>query len=185
MKPQPLYKVSLLSALLLLTVILNLVLAALIWRKRKIRLSDPIQTSIAAARQQTKQLNRINLISFMMVLQFLLTNIPVLVAPSIYWSSAAQGFINFQTAKLIAKIVDIIALFFIASRAYIVGLVSPKIRKEAWLALKCQPETTRAQQLGIDIRPQRFKIGQVGVTMSSEDKMTRKQSYCNDSYKKY
>lgn len=139
------------------------------------RISDPIQASIAAARQYTKQLNRINLISFMMILQFTLTNIPLLVGPSIYWGSVANGFINYPTAKLIAKIIDIIALFFIASRAYIVALASPKIRREAWLALRCQPDHSRVRQLGIDIRPKKV-IKAHDVTTSSEDLLDSKNS---------
>lgn len=108
----------------------------------------------------------------MMVLQFLLTNIPIIAAPSIYWRSVSQGYINYQTAKLIAKIIDMVSLFFIASRAYIVAAASPKIRAEAWLALRCVSDSSRARQLGIDIRPKRLQKSE----FSSEDLVSSKSS---------
>lgn len=146
-------KIGIIGGTLLIQLVLNIILGVLIYRKKQYRESDPIQSSLAAARRYTKQLNRINLIAFIMSLQYILTNVPMLVAPAIYWRSLTLNLIDFGTLKLIVKIIDLTALFLVSSRAYLVGMASPKIRKEAWLALSCASETNQLKQLAIDINP--------------------------------
>lgn len=126
-------------------------------RKRRFQATNPIQNSLASARRFTKQLNRINLIAFIMSLQYILTNLPMLIAPSFYWTSLTRNLINFGTLKLIVTVIDLVALLLVASRAFLVCLASPKIRREAWLALKCESESNDMKQLAIDIRPKQDK----------------------------
>ena len=157
MAPQTLVKLSLVGVTLIIQVVLNILLGVFMWRKRRFQASDPIQSSLASARRYTKQLNRINLIAFIMSLQYILTNVPLIVAPSLYWNSLRENLIDFATLKLIVKVIDLFALFMLASRAYMVGWASPKIRREAWQALTCAGESSKMKQLAIDIRPKQEK----------------------------
>lgn len=157
MAPQSLFKLGIIGATLIIQVLLNIVLGVLMWRKRRFQASSPIQSSLASARRHTKQLNRINLIAFIMSLQYLLTNLPMLVAPSIYWRSLQLNLIDFGTLKLIVKSIDLLALFLVASRAFLVCLASPKIRKEAWWALRCKQDSDNIKQFSIDIKPRQEK----------------------------
>jgi len=159
MSTQTKVKIAFIGGGLIIQVVLNVALAALMCKKKKYRVSDPIQSSLATARQHTKQLNRINLLAFIMSVQYMLSNLPQLIAPSIYWTYLANNRIDYGTLKLIVKIIDLTSLFLVASRSFIVCMASPKIRREAYLALTCTPETNDLAKFGINIKPNKNITG--------------------------
>ncbi|XP_067951199.1 uncharacterized protein [Watersipora subatra] len=155
MATQTLIKLGILGATLIIQLLLNIVLGILILKKRQYQASNPVQSSLASARRYAEQLNRINLIAFIMSLQYMLTNIPLMIGPSIYWSYLRDNRISFGTLKLIVTSIDLFALMMVASRAFVVCWVSPKIRREAKTALTCFRDSDSMTQLAIDIRPKR------------------------------
>lgn len=136
--------------------VINILLGHLLIQKRKMRKVDPIQNSITTARQYTPQLNRINLIVLLMSIISFLVNIPQNVNQVLFWDVYFRGNLYLLYAVVIT-VTRLFSMLLLAMKVFVIGMVSLKIRKEFWLALKCANENTAFKSLGIEIDPQKLR----------------------------
>ena len=117
---------------------------------------DPIQNSIASARQRIDQLNRINLLVFVVSFVSFVLNIPQNMTEVFFWETYFKDkrFITFVSYINTARMFSMLML---ALKPYIIGIVSKKIRKEFWLALTCAEEDSALRRRGIEINPAKLR----------------------------
>ena len=118
---------------LVLQLIFNLTLLISLIRKRKNRVVDPIHSTISAARQSNRQLNKVNFISLMMCMNCLLLNITVF-AVSIVLNGKQTDVDSPRKSRLI---VELICLAIIAAKVPTLILISKKLRLIVISALTC------------------------------------------------
>ena len=119
--------------ILALQVIFNLTLLISMIRKRKNRVVDPIHSTISAARQNNKQLNKINFISLIMCVNCLLLNFLIFVIVVVVRRDSGD------MVKVLRSIliVELLCLLNLASRVPTLILVSNRLRVEFVSMLKC------------------------------------------------
>ena len=116
-----------------LQVIFNLSLLVSLIRKRKNRVVDPIHSTISAARQNNKQLNKINFISLIMCLNCLLLNFSTSIVVVVIQSNST----NIATVLRIRFVIELLGLLILVSRVPTLILVSNRLKVEFVSMLKC------------------------------------------------
>ena len=116
-----------------LQVIFNLSLLVSLIRKRKNRVVDPIHSTISVARQNNKQLNKINFISLIMCLNCLLLNFSTSIVVVVIQSNST----NIATVLRIRFVIELLGLLILVSRVPTLILVSNRLKVEFVSMLKC------------------------------------------------
>lgn len=122
------------SVTLVLQIVFNLWLLISMIHKRKSRVVDPIHSTISAARQNSKQLNKINFISLMMCLNCLLVNFSFFVIVIIVRSDPS----NLAGVIKSRLVLEILCLLNLASKVPILILTSNRLKAEFVSLLKCR-----------------------------------------------
>ena len=131
--PQSKLQLPLTVVILVLQVIFNLTLLISMIRKRKNRVVDPIHSTISAARQNNKQLNKINFISLIMCLNCLLLNFFIFIVVIV----VRRDSVNITRMLRSRLIVELLGLLNLASRVPTLILVSNRLKVEFVSMLKC------------------------------------------------
>ena len=116
-----------------LQVIFNLSLLVSLIRKRKNRVVDPIHSTISAARQNNKQLNKINFISLIMCLNCLLMNFSNSIIMAVIHSNST----NITKVMRIRFFMEVLGLLILVSRVPTLILVSNRLKVEFVSMLRC------------------------------------------------
>lgn len=135
--------------------ILNGIIGAALYRKRIHRSQDPVQSAIAAARSKTKQLNKVNLIAFIMTVTSFCEIIPILTMSVL---KQYNLFFGHYSSQLFAYVALYFAPIILAGKPYLLPLVSPKIRKELWDLLRCKAKDNRLKELGVNVKALKPKL---------------------------
>lgn len=147
--------------------IINVTLGYLLIRKKASRKLDPIQNSIAAARQHADQLNKINLIVFLMSINSFLFNIPQNAGQVLFLKSYYFGKHLSLNIGVVFSI-RFVSLLLLVLKVVLIGVVSPKIRKEFGLALKCSKTGSAISSRGIEISPDKLRQKETSVSAIQE-----------------
>lgn len=128
--------------------VLNIIVGAALYRRRVHKSQDPVQNAISAARSKTNQLNKVNLIAFLMTLTCFCEIIPILVILVL----RSHNLLRRYDSQIFRNVTLSFTPLMLAFKPYILALVSPKIRKELWEALRCKAQDNRLRDLGVDIK---------------------------------
>lgn len=127
-------------------IVLNIILGILLYRKKAKLSLDPINSSLSAARQHTNQLNKINLICFLMSVVCFFTNIPPNVSSTLRWAKVFQR-MSSEDKQIFNHGIMVSFVLLNCTKPILIAIASPKIRREAVLALQCAPENAVVRRL--------------------------------------